>query len=428
MSVLDIYRQVMLAGVIQPLQANLNFASGFSIVANPTLNSLDVSVTGGGGGISALTGDVTASGTGSVAATVARINGATVPAAGSLTTGNGLYVTGASALGYSALNLAGGAGYVTGALPAANQASQTMGGDISGTTASATVTQAQGGTIAFTGTTTPAITSGTSATQLTIGTNKAGSVLTLAADANIPAVTFSHPSNMMEANFFDQTGTSSGFTIQINNISNQVNLSCVPNYAFNLYCDGGASQITLFNNACEAGAASWWWAAGGGYFTFGGSAGTTATSPVSVLWNTATTPVIQSGNAATSLTVGTNKSSATLILQYGAATTAFTLGGNGFAPGVGTQACTAGGSITPTATVLANPYITLTGTLGSNTTIVLPNAVGMWWFDISGLTFGGDTLKFNSGTANTSTISSLVTTTEIVQVFCGGGNTISMNL
>jgi hypothetical protein len=156
--------------------------------------------------------------------------------------------------------------------------------------------------------------------------------------------------------------------------------------------------------------------------------GITAASPLAFAWGTSTTPTITSGTSATSLTVGTNKTSATLALQYGAAVPGLTLGGNGLTPGVGTQSCTAGGSITPTAAVLANPYITLTGTLGSNTTIVLPNAVGMWWFDISGLTFGGDTLKFNSGTANTSTISSLVTTTEIVQVFCGGGNTIAMNL
>lgn len=51
---------------------------------------------------------------------VVRINGSTVPAGGGLTTGNVLQVTGAAALGYAALNLAGGAGFVTGALPAAN--------------------------------------------------------------------------------------------------------------------------------------------------------------------------------------------------------------------------------------------------------------------------------------------------------------------
>jgi hypothetical protein len=80
--------------------------------------------------------------------TVAKINGASVPASGALTTGNGLYVTGASTLGYSALNLAGGSGWVTGVLPAANQASQTMGGDVTGTTAASTVAKIQGNTVA----------------------------------------------------------------------------------------------------------------------------------------------------------------------------------------------------------------------------------------------------------------------------------------
>ena len=78
-------------------------------------------------GITALTGDVTASGTGSVAATVVKVNGASVSAAGALTTGNGLYVSGVSALTYGALNLAGGANYVTGALPITNLATGTNG-------------------------------------------------------------------------------------------------------------------------------------------------------------------------------------------------------------------------------------------------------------------------------------------------------------
>ena len=67
------------------------------------------------------TGDTTGTGTGaSIALTTVKINGATVPAAGALTTGNGAYVSGVSALTYSALNLAGGAGWVTGALPVGN--------------------------------------------------------------------------------------------------------------------------------------------------------------------------------------------------------------------------------------------------------------------------------------------------------------------
>lgn len=95
---------------------------------------------GSSGGISQLTGDVTAGpGTGSQAATVVKVNGATVPAAGALTTGNVLQVSAAAALVYAALNLAGGPSYVTGLLPTTNQAAQALGGDLTGTTASAQI-------------------------------------------------------------------------------------------------------------------------------------------------------------------------------------------------------------------------------------------------------------------------------------------------
>jgi hypothetical protein len=75
--------------------------------------------------------------------TVIRINGATVPAAGSLVTGNILYVTGTSTLAYAALNLGGGSNFVTGILPAGNQASQNMGGDVTGSTSISTVIKLQ---------------------------------------------------------------------------------------------------------------------------------------------------------------------------------------------------------------------------------------------------------------------------------------------
>jgi hypothetical protein len=64
-----------------------------------------------------IAGDVTGT---LAASTVAKVNGATVPTSGALTTGNTLQVTGTSALSYGALNLAGGANYVTGNLPVAN--------------------------------------------------------------------------------------------------------------------------------------------------------------------------------------------------------------------------------------------------------------------------------------------------------------------
>jgi len=75
---------------------------------------------------------------------VSKIHSATVPAAGSLTPGNVLQVSGASALTYAPINLAGGINTITGQLPTGNQVPQTVGGDLSGTTVSATVAKLDG--------------------------------------------------------------------------------------------------------------------------------------------------------------------------------------------------------------------------------------------------------------------------------------------
>lgn len=55
---------------------------------------------------------------------ITGVNGTTVPAGGALTTGNVLQVSGAAATTYAAVNLAGGANYVTGVLPSTNVAQQ----------------------------------------------------------------------------------------------------------------------------------------------------------------------------------------------------------------------------------------------------------------------------------------------------------------
>ena len=73
-------------------------------------------------GVIRLTGDL--SGT-SATPIVSRINGSTVPAGGGLTTGNTLKVSGAGSLTYSALNVGGGAAYVSGRLPITNIAKAT---------------------------------------------------------------------------------------------------------------------------------------------------------------------------------------------------------------------------------------------------------------------------------------------------------------
>lgn len=122
----------------------LNLAGGVNYVTGTLPNTNLPDATTGAKGIVQLAGDLAGT---AASVTVAKANGASVPAAGSLTTGNGLYVSGASALSYSALNLAGGANYVTGVLPSANLFQATTGtsgavrltGDLGGTAASPTV-------------------------------------------------------------------------------------------------------------------------------------------------------------------------------------------------------------------------------------------------------------------------------------------------
>jgi hypothetical protein len=97
-----------------------------------------------GSGITQLTADVAAGpGTGSVPATVLRIHGATVPAAGALTTKNVLQVSGVSTLSYGPVDLTSDSA-VSGLLATAHQAPQTLAGDVTGTTAAATVVALQG--------------------------------------------------------------------------------------------------------------------------------------------------------------------------------------------------------------------------------------------------------------------------------------------
>ncbi len=97
----------------------------------------------GNQGAQDLAGDVTGN-TG--AAVVAKVNGATYPAAGSLTTGTIPRVTGSSAVQYGALDLAN-ASAVTGSLPKGNQGVQDMAGDVTGSTAVSVVAKVHGATV-----------------------------------------------------------------------------------------------------------------------------------------------------------------------------------------------------------------------------------------------------------------------------------------
>ena len=172
------YNFLFVGGVQKPQQLGLNLIAGpgatITSADNLALGATDVTISSsGGGGLSisgtglvhvtsgtvdstainptalAVAGDVTGTLGTSV---VSSVHGATVPVAGALSAGDLLQVSGVSSLSYGALNLAGG--HVTGSLPTANQTAQSMGGDISGTTGSATVVHAQGGSVAFAAATT----------------------------------------------------------------------------------------------------------------------------------------------------------------------------------------------------------------------------------------------------------------------------------
>jgi hypothetical protein len=120
----------------------------------------------------AVTGDVAFSATTPGLTTVLDINGASVPAAGSLTTGNVLQVSGTSALSYAAVNLAGGANYVSGALPVANLAHGTSGQVLmsNGTPATTWTSFTGDVTVSATGVTTVAAISGS--TPIVIAPNE----------------------------------------------------------------------------------------------------------------------------------------------------------------------------------------------------------------------------------------------------------------
>lgn len=220
-------------------------------------------------GITQLTGDVTAGpGSGSQAATVAKVNGATVPAAGALTTGNGLYVSGASALTYSALNLAGGSNYVTGLLPISNIAPGTAGQVF---VSNATPNAAWTSLISYE-TTHGRFQSGSGSDYIVIIGPKSGNETSLAAIYILPNATSPNSSN----------------------------------YA--IYGDGANQYVT---NTPGANPTFFWQAAG--------------TTVAKWDFTTSTTPILQVGTAATSFTVGTAKTGSALNLQSGNAITSLSL-------------------------------------------------------------------------------------------------------
>lgn len=108
-------------GVDLPIKS---IKAGANIGVTNNADDVTLAVTGtipaGNQAAQTMAGDVTGT---TAASVVAKVNGATIPAAGALTTGNVPQVSGASAMTYGPINLAGGANHITGVLPASNVAS-----------------------------------------------------------------------------------------------------------------------------------------------------------------------------------------------------------------------------------------------------------------------------------------------------------------
>lgn len=151
-------------GIEQELGIGINLKGGLAVSFNSTTklveietdSQVDLADTDAVTGVlpvenqeaQALGGD--ASGT-TAAAVVDKIKGTAVTTAGgALTTGSVLRATGAAAADWGAVDLAD-TDAVTGVLPEANQADQTLGGDASGATSAATVNKIKGTAIATAG-------------------------------------------------------------------------------------------------------------------------------------------------------------------------------------------------------------------------------------------------------------------------------------
>jgi hypothetical protein len=86
------------------------------------------------------------------------------------------------------------------------------------------------------------------------------------------------------------------------------------------------------------------------------------------------------------------------------------------------------GTLTLTATQYALPIIPISISLTGALTIVIPNQIGFYIFDLTGVTFNSLSITFKCGTATTAAISVIVNSSDLVIVIGNprGTNTISM--
>ena len=248
-------------------------------------------------------GDVDASVTHPGDLTVIGLQGNPVSPA-SPTVGNTLGWDGGS-WGPAALNLAGGSGYVTGALPTANQVSQSMGGDIVGSTNAAYVKTLSGNSSATTSvilTGTYLGLSGSSATYPNTGQIRVddGVNIIAANSGGNPYVLMGQSAATMSL------GASTGAADPVvdSEIYAQYHIGLNINGTADLYLDRSSANAYL-----------------------GPYNGTS--TPLILNWSTTTTPTLESGALATSFGIGTNKSGAVLDLNADANTNILQLSSTG---------------------------------------------------------------------------------------------------
>ncbi len=394
----------------------LNLAGGANYVTGslPTANQV----------VQSMAGDVTGT---TAASVVAKVNGTTVPAGGALTTGNACYISGASACTYSAVNLAGGAGWVSGSLPDGNQAAQTCTGDVTGNTGATVVSAISGVTpIVITPTTLQWLktTNGAAIKQAAQTTDTPTFDLNMVSQAPFATAT---GTNRQGGNFnflippdTNSATAQSAFNFGLGTSSNTTPVATFKNYF-------GSTNAAVYLGATATAPDTT------NFAIFGGSGGTTFNSPTgntltfsvggTGTWQTATSSLVQP------ITDNAVAQGATAKRWSDVETYTASFKGAIDLNSPDTLACGTGG----TQTVISAPHpgiIVTSGTLGSNCVLDFSTNAsnGIYQLDMSGVTLGATFgVQFKNGTATKTYTSAGVISGTLATVWTHGANTLAVN-